>query len=94
MIFVEMLKRERVQFEAKLVGAENKVKFFEEEMRKVTEWARQRHTEYIASSARLQKMVNDAQQETCDQANSHNLDLASELESLRYEISNSERGLK
>jgi len=88
MIFVEMLKRERVQFEAKLVGAEEKVRWFEEEMRKVTAWARQRHMDYVEAATKMQKTINEAQQETVLQANTFNLDLASELESLRYEVSN------
>ena len=55
-------------------------------MRKVTEWARQRHLDYVEASANYQRMVNEAQHEICEQVNSFNLDLASELESLRYEL--------
>ena len=86
MIFVEMLKRERTQFETKFSEAELKVRWFEQEMRKVTGWAKQRHLDFVTASQHMQVMVNDAQRETVEQANSFNLDLASELESLRSEV--------
>lgn len=91
-IFVEMLKRERVTFEQKLIASDRKVLWFEQEMRRVAGWARQRQSEYAVSAAELHKEVRGAKQETQDQASSLNLDLASELESLRYEAAELLRG--
>ena len=80
-----MLKRERVSFEKKVVDSDRKVMWFETEMKRVANWARERQTEYNQAASNLQKLVADAKQETVDVTMSINMDLASELESLRYE---------
>ncbi|GMH73033.1 hypothetical protein TrST_g10217 [Triparma strigata] len=84
-IFVEMLKRERQSFEEKLVENDRKVLWFEQEMRKVGTWARERQQDYNEGAGILAKAIVDAKEETVVVANEHNLDLAAELESLRYE---------
>ena len=84
-IFVEMLKRERQSFEEKLVENDRKVLWFEQEMRKVGTWARERQQDYNEGAGILAKTIVDAKEETVVVANEHNLDLAAELESLRYE---------
>ncbi|GMH80426.1 hypothetical protein TL16_g08542 [Triparma laevis f. inornata] len=84
-IFVEMLKRERQNFEEKLVENDRKVLWFEQEMRKVGTWARDRQKDYNGAAGNLAKSIVDAKEETVVQANEYNLDLAAELESLRYE---------
>mmetsp|Transcript_6017 Transcript_6017/g.12043 ORF Transcript_6017/g.12043 Transcript_6017/m.12043 type:complete len:244 (+) Transcript_6017:3-734(+) len=86
-IFVEMLKRERLTFEEKLVDSDRKVLWFEQEMRKVRDWAQKRQREYNQAASNLHKLLLEAKQETVNQANNFSLDLASELDSLRYEAS-------
>mmetsp|Transcript_28466 Transcript_28466/g.56928 ORF Transcript_28466/g.56928 Transcript_28466/m.56928 type:complete len:234 (+) Transcript_28466:21-722(+) len=86
-IFVELLKRERMNFEERLEESDRKVLWFEQEMRKVAAWARERQKEYNAAVAAMAKSVVEAKSETLAQANSYNLDLSAELESLRYEAS-------
>ena len=86
-IFVELLKRERMTFEERLGDSDRKVLWFEQEMRKVAAWARERQKEYNAAVAAMAKSVVEAKSETLAQANSYNLDLSAELESLRYEAS-------
>jgi hypothetical protein len=84
-IFVEMLKRERLTFEEKLVDSDRKNLWFEQEMRKVRDWAQKRQREYNQAASNFQKLLLEAKQETANQASNFNLDLASELDSLRYE---------
>ena len=84
-IFVEMLKRERLTFEEKLVESDRKNLWFEQEMRKVRDWAMKRQREYNQAASNLHKLLLEAKQETVNQASSFSLDLASELDSLRYE---------
>jgi hypothetical protein len=86
-IFVEMLKRERVQFEQKLVESDEKVMWFENEMKRVAEWARNRQNEYNKAAVAMHQEISKSKQEAVDSAKLVNQDLASELESLRYEAS-------
>ncbi len=86
-IFVEMLKRERLSFEGRLVESDRKVLFFEQEMRRVAQWARERQKEYNSAASNMHKLLVEAKRETVEMANHTNMDLASELESLRYEAS-------
>ena len=63
MIFVEMLKRERVAFEEKLIDSDKKVLWFEQEMRRVGSWARERQKvrrrARAMKSGRKKKNAND-----------------------------------
>ncbi|GMH46239.1 hypothetical protein TrRE_jg12291 [Triparma retinervis] len=93
-IFVEMLKRERLTFEEKLVESDRKNLWFEQEMRKVRDWAMKRQREYNQAASNLHKLLLEAKQETVNQASSFSLDLASELDSLRYEAAELTRPLK
>ena len=76
-----MLKRERITFEEKLIDSDRKVLWFEQEMRKVGDWARKRQSEYNQAASNFQKLLLEAKQETVEQTNNFNLD----LDSLRYE---------
>ena len=84
-IFVEMLKRERLNFENKLLETDKKVLWFESEMRKVYVWAQDRQTEYQKGIAVLQSTTTDSRSMAVEHANTNNCDRASELESLRRE---------
>ena len=86
-IFVELLKRERMTFEERLGDSDRKVLWFEQEMRKVAAWARERQEEYNVAIKALAKNVVEAKAETLKHANIYNMDLSAELESLRYEAS-------
>ena len=72
-------------FEQKLVESDKKVLWFEQEVQRVADWARNRQTEYNKAAIVMQQEINRAKQEASDQAHTINQDLAGELESLQCE---------